>query len=66
MIRTMLCICLCASTSFAAQPNLLFILTEDNSSQLSFNGTPGIQTPNLDALAKSGVYFNNEIGRAQV
>ena len=59
MIRTMLCICLCASTSFAAQPNLLFILTEDNSSQLSFNGTPGIQTPNLDALAKSGVYFNN-------
>ena len=43
----------------ANQPNILFILTEDNSSQLSFNGTPGIQTPNIDAIAKSGMYFNN-------
>ncbi len=51
---------LLVSTSFAAsKPNILFMLTEDNSSQLSFVGTPGIQTPSLDALAKSGVYFNN-------
>lgn len=59
-ILTALCGLLCPTASFAAtRPNILFILTEDNSSQLSFNGTPGIQTPNLDALAKSGVYFNN-------
>ncbi len=41
------------------QPNVLFILTEDNSSQLSFNGTPGVRTPHIDTLAKSGVYFDN-------
>lgn len=40
-------------------PNILFILTEDNSTQLSFNNTPGIQTPHIDALASAGVYFNN-------
>ncbi len=39
-------------------PNLLFILTEDNSSQLSFLGTPGIRTPHIDAIARSGVFFN--------
>lgn len=49
----------CASTNFAAPPNILFILTEDNSSQLSCNGTPGIQTPGIDSIASSGVYFNN-------
>lgn len=55
-----LCGLLSAAASLAApRPNLLFILTEDNSTQLSFVGTPGIQTPNLDALARSGVYFNN-------
>lgn len=48
-----------ASCGAAVQPNLLFILTEDNSSQLSLNATPGLQTPNIDSLAKSGVYFNN-------
>ena len=42
-----------------AKPNILFILTEDNSTQLSFLGTPGIKTPNIDSIAKAGVYFNN-------
>ncbi|MGN6553718.1 MAG: sulfatase family protein, partial [Verrucomicrobiota bacterium] len=27
--------------------------------QLSFLGTPGLQTPHIDSLARSGVYFNN-------
>lgn len=40
------------------RPNLLFILTEDQGSQLGFLGTAGLQTPHLDALARSGVYFN--------
>ncbi len=47
-----------ASAAPVPTPNVLFILTEDNSSQLSFNGTPGLQTPHLDALARSGVYFD--------
>ena len=41
------------------RPNLLFILTEDQGAHLGFAGTPGIQTPHMDALAASGVYFNN-------
>ncbi len=50
--------------SFAAdvavpRPNLLFILTEDQGAQLGFVGTPGVQTPHMDALARSGVYFNH-------
>ena len=40
-------------------PNILFILTEDQGAHLSFLGTPGLQTPNMDALARSGVYFKN-------
>jgi len=42
----------------AGRPNLLFILTEDQGAQLGFVGTPGVQTPHMDALARSGVYFN--------
>lgn len=40
-------------------PNILFFLAEDQGAHLSRLGTPGLQTPNIDALAKSGVYFNN-------
>jgi len=47
------------SSSVAAAPNLLFILTEDQGAHLSFLGTPGLQTPHMDSLAKSGVYFRN-------
>jgi len=41
-----------------SRPNILFILTED-SGNLSFLGTPGLQTPAMDSLARSGVYFKN-------
>ncbi len=47
------------SAAEAPKPNLLFILTEDQGAHLSLRGTPGLQTPNLDALARSGVYFRN-------
>jgi N-sulfoglucosamine sulfohydrolase len=40
-----------------ARPNLLFILTEDQGAHLSFLGTPGLRTPHMDALARSGMYF---------
>jgi N-sulfoglucosamine sulfohydrolase len=51
---------LLASNSHAVpRPNILFILTEDDSAQLSFLGTPQVRTPNLDSLARSGVYFKN-------
>lgn len=43
----------------ASRPNVLFILTEDQGAHLSFLGTPGLHTPHMDALARSGVYFTN-------
>ena len=47
-----------ASNTQPAKPNILFILTED-SGHLSFLGTPSLQTPAMDSLARSGVYFKN-------
>ena len=41
------------------RPNLLFILTEDQGAHLGYIGTPGLQTPAMDSLARTGVYFNN-------
>ena len=43
----------------AQQPNVLFILTEDQGAHLGCLGTPGLQTPHMDALARSGVLFRN-------
>lgn len=43
----------------ATKPNILFILTEDQGAHLGCLGTPGLKTPHMDALAKSGVLFRN-------
>jgi N-sulfoglucosamine sulfohydrolase len=48
-----------ASTFAASPPNILFILTEDQGAQMGTFGTPGLQTPHMDALAKSGVLFRH-------
>ena len=47
---------LCSSLS-AAQPNILFILTEDQGAHMGALGTTDVQTPNMDALAASGALF---------
>jgi N-sulfoglucosamine sulfohydrolase len=41
----------------ATRPNILFILTEDQGPHMSFLGTPGVETPHMDSIAESGVYF---------
>jgi N-sulfoglucosamine sulfohydrolase len=46
------------SSTCEAKYNVLFILTEDQGAHLSFVGTPGLSTPNMDRIAKDGVYFN--------
>ena len=43
----------------AAKPNILFILTEDQGAHLGCLGTPGLQTPHMDALARRGLVFRN-------
>ena len=40
-------------------PNILLILADDQGMHLSCVNTPGISTPNMDALAKNGVLFLN-------
>ena len=42
----------------AQPPNILWIIAEDMSPDLSRNGTPEVWTPRLDALAEQGVYFS--------
>ena len=39
------------------QPNILFILTEDQGAHMSALGRTDIQTPNMDSLAASGALF---------
>jgi N-sulfoglucosamine sulfohydrolase len=51
---------LCCTPLFAIErPNILFVLAEDQGAQLGLLGTSGLQTPNIDAIARSGVYFDN-------
>ena len=61
ILHQLTCLCLAATVhlSAAAKQNVVFILADDMSPDLSLLGTPGIETPNIDALAKQGVYFNN-------
>lgn len=47
------------TVSAADRPNILFILTEDQGAHLSMLKTAGLQTPHIDSLARSGVYFDN-------
>lgn len=54
------CICISASAAPATgKPNVLFILTEDQGAQAGFLGTPGLQTPAIDSLARTGISFRN-------
>ena len=39
--------------------NVVLILADDQGAHLSAMGTPGIRTPNVDALARAGVLFSN-------
>ena len=42
----------------AESPNILWIMAEDMSPDLSRNGTPQVWTPQLNALAEEGEYFS--------
>jgi N-sulfoglucosamine sulfohydrolase len=49
--------CLLGFSIFAAQPNILFILTEDQGAHMGALGTADVKTPHMDALAASGALF---------
>jgi len=46
------------SETSSARPNVLFITSDDLGLQLSCYGDTVIETPQLDALAASGVQFD--------
>ena len=48
---------LCSPLS--AKLNVVLILADDMSPDLSMLGTPGIETPHIDALASEGIYFEH-------
>ncbi|MEP2774491.1 MAG: sulfatase-like hydrolase/transferase [Luteolibacter sp.] len=49
-----------ANAAEAGKPNVIFILSDDQRfDSLGMTGDPVTQTPNLDALAKEGVFFKN-------
>lgn len=43
----------------AAQPNILWILSDDMSLEMGCYGDPLVKTPNLDRLASQGIRFTN-------
>ncbi len=45
------------ASSKPTKPNILFIVSEDNSEQLGCYGDKNVHTPALDSLAKTGVRF---------
>ena len=44
-------------TTRKTQPDIIWILSEDISNELACYGEPGLQTPNIDALAADGVRY---------
>ena len=46
-------------SGFGVRPNILLIVSEDNGPEIGAYGTPYVSTPHLDALAGSGVRFQN-------
>jgi N-sulfoglucosamine sulfohydrolase len=48
------------------QPNILWILSEDMSTELGCYGHPLVQTPNLDKMATEGTRFQNAFTTAPV
>lgn len=48
------------------RPNILWIVSEDNSPYLGCYGDPLAQTPNIDKLASQGILFDNAFANAPV
>tara|TARA_R110002050_G_scaffold149250_1_gene275629 strand:- start:19993 stop:21522 length:1530 start_codon:yes stop_codon:yes gene_type:complete len=52
------------SESENQRPNFILLLTDDQSYHLSLTGESGIQTPNIDSLARRGVFFTKAYSTA--
>ncbi|MFN5787145.1 MAG: sulfatase-like hydrolase/transferase, partial [Bacteroidota bacterium] len=60
LISFFLCLCLSLFGKEKPKPNIIFILTDDQRwDALGVAGNSIIKTPQMDELAKKGVYFKN-------
>ena len=57
-ILTALAVLTLTSLAFAESPNVLFIVSEDNSEQIGCYGEARVHTPHLDGLAETGVRYD--------
>lgn len=57
-------LCLFSVKAAKKQPNVILLLTDDQSYHLGMLGVPGLETPNIDALAKQGVFFTKAYSSA--
>ena len=49
-----------ADRNMAKRPNIIYILSDQHNPEvLGYAGDPFVRTPNIDALARSGVYLDN-------
>ncbi len=60
IVMTLACLILTTSSAFAARPNILIAIADDQSfPHASAYGDPAIETPGFDAVARNGVLFRN-------
>ena len=56
----LLLVCAFSRAAWAAQPNVVVILTDDQGwGDLSVNGNTNLATPNIDSLARDGMRFTD-------
>jgi arylsulfatase A-like enzyme len=54
------CLCLCSLSVHAERPNIVFIMLDDLGKEwVGAYGGEGIETPNIDRLARAGMAFEN-------
>ena len=58
--KILILLSLSSLTSFGADKNIIFFITDDESPTLGCYGDPIAKTPAIDALAKDGTLFLNE------
>lgn len=59
IVVLLFCSCFAATDASPKVRNVILILMDDQSADLSFLGTPGLSTPNLDRLIGQGVYYSS-------